>query len=544
MSDNGENEDGQKEQSIHQSQVNNESQVNRSKEENDENQNENDNQNGEENKANEEEQQENITPFSYFEEINNDIIDDSNFESDKGKYKYCICVLMKDDTLESSILLGKTLNGIDKNLNSLKDKIDIESAQISIFIFVNRIYEEHLFREEDINKFEENMDNNNFDYLMRERTYKEDTELKNIKIYTIAKNYDYIFYDVSGLKLYYSFVKKLYQEKKIMFSSVITAGVEPVEDSLINLIEYSFHSDKSHSIAVAPIEYKSNDLISRICSYEKVHFNIYNMNYYFESGAIPISSSLSTMTIDNVFIKILDDYYGTYIKENATIDFHDYNLGLYIIRYINRKITLKYNYDKALGIIDLKDMSYLDYQKLFINKYSGYYGNFFEILRSFTNCNPCIFGEKIFLLFQLIAIATEFLLPSFSCMVIYTVFYEAFKTYDYRISLFFTSLYLCMMFASGVCSIITKEPKQMPMTNYFLYIFMEVLYVLVIICSVPAMHFAKTKNLEPDYKFNVYAISFIIIFTFIPYIIPFLLKVSIIGNNIPNMILYLLLGSS
>ena len=81
MSDNGENEDGQKEQSIHQSQVNNESQVNRSKEENDENQNENDNQNGEENKANEEEQQENITPFSYFEEINNDIIDDSNFES-------------------------------------------------------------------------------------------------------------------------------------------------------------------------------------------------------------------------------------------------------------------------------------------------------------------------------------------------------------------------------------------------------------------------------------------------------------------------------
>ena len=52
------------------------------------------------------------------------------------------CILMKDDTLESSILLGNTLKGIDKNLNSLKEKIDIESAQISIFIFVNRIIEE------------------------------------------------------------------------------------------------------------------------------------------------------------------------------------------------------------------------------------------------------------------------------------------------------------------------------------------------------------------------------------------------------------------
>ena len=121
-----------------------------------------------------------------------------------------------------------------------------------------------------------------------------------------------------------------------MFSSIITAGVEPVEDSLINLIEYSFHTYKSHSIAVAPIEYKSNDLISKICSYEKVHFNIYNMNYYFESGAIPISSSLSTMTIDNVFIKFLDDYYGTYIKENATIDFHDYNLSLFLYQKNNK----------------------------------------------------------------------------------------------------------------------------------------------------------------------------------------------------------------
>ena len=152
----------------------------------------------------------------------------------------------------------------------------------------------------------------------------------------------------------------------------------------------------------------------------------------------------------------------------------------------------------ALGIIDNSEMTYFDYQKEWVNRYSGYYGNFFEILRTFVDCNICKFQEKLFLIFQLIAICIEFILPSLASMVIYTVFYEAFATYDYRIALFFTSLYLSMMFTSGVCSLISKDPSRMKMTNYFLYFFMEIFYLLVLICSVPAMHFVNINKIE-DY---------------------------------------------
>ena len=519
-------------------------------------QNPENNENPEEIKENEEGENpsppEEKNPFYYFEEINNEIKDDSIFEGDKGKYKYSICILMKNDLMESSQSLYYTLKGVEQNLKNLKEKIKINSEQIIIFIFVNCLYGEYLFKYDDLNKLEEmkenninnsnnNITNNNntFDLLMRERTFKEDNELKNIKFYTIGNNFENVLFDIRALKTYYSFLDKLMNN--FMFSSVITAGVYPTNDSLISLIQYSYDNDKNHGVSIAPIEYKPNGLFSKISLYEKIHFNIFNMNYYFESRVVPISSLLCTMALDDNLLKFLNNYYEKDIYINASIDYHDYNLGLKLITAENRKYMIKYNYDRAYGIID-KEMSFFDYQKDFVNRYSGYYGNFFEILRAFIDFNTCKATEKIFLFFQILAIATEFVFPSLACMVIYTIFLEAFNSTDYRIALFFTSFYLCMMLASGICSLITKEPAKMKITNYFLYFFMNIFYLLVIVCSVPAIHFARTK-VEYDYKFNKLAISFIIVFTFIPYIIPFILNISIIGNNIVNMLLYLLLGA-
>ena len=503
-----------------------------------------------ENKENEEKKEDEIIrnkrePFDYFEEISNEIIlDEDYFTNEKGKCKYSICILMKDDENTSSQLLYKTLTGIRLNLPSLEEKLDIKSESISIFIFINRIFNENIFNENDMNTLEENLQNENkFKFLVRTRILKEDNELK---IYTITNQLEHLLYDVSALKLYYYFLSKLLEEKQIMFSSVITAGVFPIKDSLISLIQYSYHSKKKHSVSVASIEYKPNDLYSKISLYEKIHFNIYNMNFYNESAAVPISSLLCTMTIDDTMIQFLNNFYNNEILENASIDYHDYNLGLKLLKANNRKCLIKYNYDMALGIIDNSEMTYFDYQKEWVNRYSGYYGNFFEILRTFVDCNICKFQEKLFLIFQLIAICIEFILPSLASMVIYTVFYEAFATYDYRIALFFTSLYLSMMFTSGVCSLISKDPSRMKMTNYFLYFFMEIFYLLVLICSVPAMHFVNINKIEDyisEYKFNKAAASVLIIFSFIIYIIPMIIKSSNIVNNIVPMILYFFLAA-
>ena len=53
----------------------------------------------------------------------------------------------------------------------------------------------------------------------------------------------------------------------------------------------------------------------------------------------------------------------------------------------------------------------------------------------------------------------------------------------------------------------------------------------------------KNKN-HDEYKFNKAAISCIIIFTFIPYILPLVLKFNLISSNILNMLTYIGLGAS
>ena len=89
-------------------------------------------------------------------------------------------------------------------------------------------------------------------------------------------------------------------------------------------------------------------------------------------------------------------------------------------------------------------------------------------------------------------------------MIIYIIFYAAFKTSDYRISLFFTLLYLSLMFSSGYCSIVGKKVNKMKYTYNIINILMSLLYLLSLICSIPVMHFAH-EDKNPDlsgYKFN------------------------------------------
>ena len=187
---------------------------------------------------------------------------------------------------------------------------------------------------------------------MRERTYKEHNELKNIKYYTIANKYSYILFDVKALKTYYFFLSKLYKDKKLMFSTVITAGVLPSTDSLTTLILSSYNDNKNHGISIAPIEYVPNNLFSKISLYERIHFNIYNMSFYYASCAVPVSSLLCTMTLDKQLIDYLNEYYKSKILENASIDYHDYNLGLNLIMEQKGKYFIKFNYNKPLATIN------------------------------------------------------------------------------------------------------------------------------------------------------------------------------------------------
>ena len=516
MSDN-ESENKPKE-SINKSQndeENKENSVNREKENKDE-----ENDNKEENDEKKEEEKE--EPFLYLERVQNDNIkkEENAFKEIKGKCKFSICILLENNTPESSLLLKQTLISIGKNLSSLKENLDISPQEIYIFAFINET------KNDNVLKIANNDEEKNNEFLIQELVMKfneeQYKELENIQLFTISKlNY---LYHIKSLSYYYNnILSQIKVPKKIIFSSMMTSGITFNENKLFELISYSYHQKSKHGIAVSSIEYNSSNLVSKLNVYEKKRFNIYNLNYFSESNATPISSQLSLITINDKMLKVLKNYYDNF-KDNikASIDYHDYNLALhlkqkqYLIKYVNNNPGI---------MTTLDDFSFYDYQQIYLNRFSGYYGNFFQVLSSFKGCDII---QIPFIIFQLISIFFEFILPSISAMIIYIVFYSAFKTNDYRIALFLSLLYLSLMFSSGYCSLVGKDINKMRYTYFIINILMTLLYFLSLVSSIPAMHFAH-EDKNPDfsnYKFNKAAISTIIILTFIPYIIPLILSIS------------------
>ena len=493
-----------------------------------------------------EENKENISnntlPFKYLEKDNapEKIILDGEektniFEAEKGKYDYIICILLKDDLNKSSEMLNITLRSIYANRDSLND-FGISTSTMLICVFINEIKGYSLFNKDDFAKIRK--ESNSLNTYLYLRTHKEGYSA-NSSIYLFTKP-GYL-YSVEALKYYYTnIIYQLKEDKKILFSSVITAGVEPTQTSLKKMILSSYLAGNkgANGVATGLVLSSGEGIFSMIEQYERVHFNIYDMNFLGASSSFPVSSLLSTFAIDDLMLAYLKSYYLT-VEINQSIDFHDYNLGLDL--YQSDKNVTFIN-DEVMGEFKYQELNYFEYQEIWVNRYSGYYGNFFQLLKCFgTNFNLL---KSILLFFQFVGIMIEFIYPALSTMVIYAIFFEAFDTYDYRVASFFTMIYICMLTASGMCSLVSKNPQELKRANFFLYIFMEVYYLFVLICSIVAMdNINKNKN-HDEYEFNKAAISCIIIFTFIPYIIPMILKVGLISSKILNMLTYIVLGAS
>ena len=493
-----------------------------------------------------EENKENISnntlPFKYLEKDNapEKIILDGEektniFEAEKGKYDYIICILLKDDLNKSSEMLNITLRSIYANRDSLND-FGISTSTMLICVFINEIKGYSLFNKDDFAKIRK--ESNSLNTYLYLRTHKEGYSA-NSSIYLFTKP-GYL-YSVEALKYYYTnIIYQLKEDKKILFSSVITAGVEPTQTSLKKMILSSYLAGNkgANGVATGLVLSSGDGIFSMIEQYERVHFNIYDMNFLGSSSSFPVSSLLSTFAIDDLMLAYLKSYYLT-VEINQSIDFHDYNLGLDL--YQSDKNVTFIN-DEVMGEFKYQELNYFEYQEIWVNRYSGYYGNFFQLLKCFgTNFNLL---KSILLFFQFVGIMIEFIYPALSTMVIYAIFFEAFDTYDYRVASFFTMIYICMLTASGMCSLVSKNPQELKRANFFLYIFMEVYYLFVLICSIVAMdNINKNKN-HDEYEFNKAAISCIIIFTFIPYIIPMILKIGLISSKILNMLTYIVLGAS
>ena len=490
--------------------------------------------------------------FEFAPSEKKDINDAENkFKPKDSNPEYVICILLKEDSEEDSVLLKSTLYEIRENFDEL-EKLGINYENILIYIFVNKIKKNELVSQEVIkNKLKgENQ------FLLSHMKLKNDG--RDIKIEVVSKgNY---MSDIQSLKIFYCLIVKSFKKEKILITSVITAGVSPTNNALSNLIQSCFiydNKDKPKSydcVSVPALEINENkkneSIFEKIIKYERVHFNIYNMNYYYSTGVVPVLSLMNTMIIDKELMRLLSGFYSQIdiMDENEMpkIDYHDYNLSLYLYQ---NKIPIKYLSKQSFGKIIYRDF---DYQNIWVSRYSGYYSNFFEILKTFINFELPIF-HKVFTLFQIIGMIIEFIYPGLSILVIYSIFVEAFDIEDRYPAWFMTMLYIIMYLGSGVASLISYKSKDISTTSLIYYYFMEIYYLFILVCSVPAMDNIKKKKLFGDkykdvevegfYKFNTAAITCLIIFTFIIAILPMIFRIGMITENIISMLLYLVLGA-
>ncbi len=453
-----------------------------------------------------------------------------NLQKYNGQYYYLITIMISDDQNNNSILLKATLDSIEKNISNL-NKIGINLKDILILLFFEEIKTNDLFnREEDFN-----LNTKDKDYIYIELTTKNMLNEFNLIAFTKDKE----SYIIENLEFFYTkIVKDLLKENNgFIYSTILKNGIDLKENSLSNLFPCLIGPElNKNSIAIPTIETKSKGLFANIQQYENIHFNLYDLNYYDISCSVPINSDFNTMKINKNLLNYLNEFYNN-LNKNCSVYYHDYFMGIFLKNKFCNVNFIPF----VSGYFYYENIDYSEYMSLYVEKYSGYYSNFFNLFKSILGQLNLI--NKLFLIFQLIGMIIQFIYPSLSTLVIYSIFFECFNINDNRTAFFFTLIYITFLFFAGVTFKRSSSISQMKLITFFFFIFFELFYAFILICSIFAMNnIKKNKNLD-KYKFNKIAISLLIIFNFIFGILPMFFSIGKILENIVNMIFYLFLGS-
>jgi hypothetical protein len=376
-------------------------------------------------------------------------------EKYKGQYYYLIPIIISDDSNDNSKLLKATLDTIEKNIPSL-NKLGINLKDILIILFFEESKKCDLFKEKDFN-----LGLTDLDYIYIE--LKTQNMLNEFNLIAMAKNNESSI--IENLKVYYlNIVKDILKENGFIYSTILKNGINFKENSLSNLLTYLNAPENKNSISIPIIESKSNSLFGNILEYENVHFNLYNLNYYDMACSVPINSYFNTMKINKNLFNHLNEFYST-LNKNCSIYYHDYYMGI----FLKNKLFNVNLISQISGNFYYQNIDYADYMSLYVDKYSGYYSNFFNLLKSILGQLNII--NKIILIFQLIGMIFEFIYPSLSTLVIYSIFYECFNISDSRSSFFFSLIYITFLFFAGVTYKRNSSINSTKLISFFFFVF-------------------------------------------------------------------------
>ena len=267
------------------------------------------------------------------------------------------------------------------------------------------------------------------------------------------------------------------------------------------------------------------------------------MCFYTVSCAPCINTACSLFKITPQLLDELKSYYEHEITPLASIDYHNNKLSLYLTQ-----LGYEVNYIPSIKIKQTKNRSYNLSDLLFeyTNIYqSNFVLNFDLFHREILRCSESPTFKKIIMALHLLGSFFEFTFPSFSLMIIYTIYFEGFALRDNKpnAAIFFSTIYIMLIIIFALVSLIAAEQL---FTNKKYLLYLSVIYYIYIyftlIIAIPAVHHIRINKNITSYKFNTGAMVVLIILNVLVGIIPMLLNTKKVFANVMEMLLYLILG--
>ena len=489
----------------------------------------------------------------------------------KHKYKLLICITSSSDSIINTTQLKTTIDSLYQNFATLKE-IGLSSNSIFICLFIKQIENVNsiaqFFVGNDINNpgavehfgmIYRLMNCNEFicNYITFPKTLNFRNDINGMLLIKNENINDVEIFDLFYEQICSNVIEVNEDDANVnypLFACFIKGGVHLPGDCLLKLITSTYEDISGNNKRLKKVcVFPSTDIIAngngnmniyhKIKKYETLHYNIYDLCFYTMSTAPCINTACSLFKITPQLLDEMKSYYENEITHLASIDYHNNKLSLYLTQ-----LGYEVNYIPSIEIKQTKDKSY-NFSELMSEYTNIYQSNFslnFDIFHTeILRCSNSSYLKKMIMVFHLLGSFFEFTFPSFSLMIIYTIYFEGFALKDTNpnAAIFFSTLYIMLNIIFTLTSLITTQNffKNKKALLYLSIIYNIYIYFTLII-AIPAVHHIRINKNITAYTFNTGAMVVLIILNVLLGVIPMLLNSKKVFSTIIEMLLYLLLG--
>ena len=489
----------------------------------------------------------------------------------KRKYKLLICITLPSDSILNTTQLKTTIDSLYQNFATLKE-IGLSPNSIFICLFIKQIENINSIAQfyvcNDINNpgaiehfgmIYRLMNCNEFicNYITFPKTLNFRSDINGMLLIKNENINDVEIFDLFYEQICSNVIEVNEDEANVnypLFACFIKGGVHLPGDSLLKLITSTYENNNNNNRHLKKVcVFPSTDIIAngngnmniyhKIKKYETLHYNIYDLCFYTMSTAPCINTACSLFKITPQLLDEMKSYYENEITHLASIDYHNNKLSLYLTQ-----LGYEVNYIPSIEIKQTKDKSY-NFSELMSEYTNIYQSNFslnFDIFHTeILRCSNSSYLKKMIMVFHLLGSFFEFTFPSFSLMIIYTIYFEGFALKDTNpnAAIFFSTLYIMLNIIFTLTSLITTQNffKNKKTLLYLSIIYYIYIYFTLII-AIPAVHHIRINKNITTYTFNTGAMVVLIILNVLLGVVPMLLNIKKVFSTVLEMLLYLLLG--